>query len=194
MFETIRKRWTEDGLEILVVIGLCILLAVLLVNKNKKGSYSTYLNLPLHMLIPRNLFGYKSNLPSLPPIQAPAQQGKDSKQEIEVRHLLERRFNKPFPKDRPSFLNNDVTKSNLELDCFCKELGLAVEVNGVQHYKYTPFFHRNHDQFRTQQYRDVMKRQKCKEVGITLVEIPHTAGLGAKLQTYLYSELSKHGY
>jgi hypothetical protein len=116
-----------------------------------------------------------------------------SKQEREVRGLLEALFGRKFVSTRPLFLRNDVTGHNLELDCYCEELKLGVEVNGIQHYKYSPYFHRNHDQFRTQQYRDAMKHTKCAENGVVLVDIPYTAGTGEKLEAYLLQQLSDAG-
>jgi hypothetical protein len=103
-------------------------------------------------------------------------QGGDSKGEIECRRVLREIFNKPFEKARPQFLNNPVTGGsfNLELDCFDDELKIAVEYNGRQHYEYTPFFHKNKDQFTMQKYRDDMKRRICKDQGILLIEVPHT--------------------
>ena len=72
----------------------------------------------------------------------------ESKGEKECRKVLENLFNKPFSKSRPDFLRNPVTGGNfnLELDCYNQELSLAVEYNGIQHYKYVPYFHRNNDQ------------------------------------------------
>ena len=54
---------------------------------------------------------------------------------------------------------------------------MAVEYNGIQHYKYTPYFHRNHDQFTNQKYRDDMKRRMCKDNGVYLIEVPYTVKL-----------------
>src|SRR4029079_8241017 len=49
--------------------------------------------------------------------------------------VLARIFNKSFPSCRPPFLNNEKTGRSLEIDCFCKELRLGVELNGKQHYR-----------------------------------------------------------
>ena len=48
---------------------------------------------------------------------------------------------------------------NLELDCFNKELRIGLEYNGVQHYKYVPYFHKNKEAFLNQKYRDDMKEE-----------------------------------
>jgi hypothetical protein len=102
-------------------------------------------------------------------------QGGESKGEIECRRVIEKIFNKPFPKARPNFLNNPVTGGyhNLELDCYNDELGIAVEYNGRQHYEYVPYFHNNKEAFYNQKYRDDMKRRICKDNNIILIEVPY---------------------
>ena len=46
-----------------------------------------------------------------------------------------------------------------------------------EHYKYTPFFHKNKEAFYNQKYRDELKRRMCKDNGIYLIEIPNTVKL-----------------
>jgi hypothetical protein len=120
---------------------------------------------------------------------------KESKGEIECKRVLESIFSRPFPKDRPDFLKNPVTGGNfnLELDCFNKEMRLAVEYSGAQHYKYIPYFHRTKDAFTNQKYRDEMKRSKCKENGITLIEVPYTVKI-EDIESFLRRELRNKGY
>jgi very-short-patch-repair endonuclease len=58
----------------------------------------------------------------------------------------------------------------LELDIYLPELSLAIEVDGKQHYQYTPYFHRNGpEDFEKQKERDKKKNKLCKESGITLL-------------------------
>ena len=114
----------------------------------------------------------------------------DSKGEIECRRVLEKIFNKPFNKARPNFLNNPVTGGhfNLELDCYNEELQIAVEYNGVQHYKYVPYFHKNNEAFLNQKYRDDMKRRMCKDQNIILIEVPYTVKL-ENIERFIKDEL-----
>jgi hypothetical protein len=98
---------------------------------------------------------------------------KESKGEIICKKAAEELFNKKFSKVRPEILKNDVTKHNLELDIYNDELKLAIEYSGRQHYEYVPFFHKNHEAFLNQRYRDEMKKNKCKESGIKLIEVPY---------------------
>ena len=70
---------------------------------------------------------------------------------------------------------------------------LAVEYNGIQHYKYVPFFHNNKEAFLNQKYRDQMKRQMCKENGVFLIEVPYAVKV-ENIKDFLVKELRKIGY
>ncbi len=119
---------------------------------------------------------------------------KDSKLEIACRQALVRMFGKPFDKIRPDWLRNSVTggKWNLEIDCYNEELKIGVEAQGRQHYEYVPYFHRNYDTFMNQKYRDEIKRMKCKENGVTLIEVPYTVK-EKDVENYLRKEFVKAG-
>lgn len=96
-----------------------------------------------------------------------------SSNEEVCRKFLERTFKRAFPKSRPSFLKNPETGKRLELDCYCEKLKLACEYNGQQHYRYTPYFHKNFESFRNQQFRDNLKKKLCKQNNIYLIEVPY---------------------
>lgn len=118
-----------------------------------------------------------------------------SKGEAECKRVIEEIFGKPFNKSRPAFLLNDPTsdgkqKNYLELDCFNPELRLAIEYNGIQHYKYTPYFHKTVESFTIQKYRDYIKKQLCKENGVRLIEVPYTVQL-QDIKSFIISELYK---
>jgi hypothetical protein len=114
----------------------------------------------------------------------------DSKGERQCRHVLETMFKKPFAKHRPDFLRN-ITGNNLELDCYNEDLKLAVEYNGIQHEKYTPYFHKNKEAFLNQRYRDELKRRMCKDKGIHLIEVPSTIKLD-QIEHYITKELEAY--
>lgn len=116
----------------------------------------------------------------------------DSIGEQICRFHLSQRFNKPFLKERPDFLKNPVTNSNLELDCFCKELGLALEYNGRQHYEFTPKFHKSKNDFYNQKYRDKIKKQLCYENKIDLIEVPYSVS-HEEIPIYIDQALEKLG-
>lgn len=180
-FDKLKKLWEERGFEI--VLGLCVAFLIIfgLWRKltGKKGTWSSN-------------YTYAQPMSQAPAARAPP---RESKGELECRNVLESLFGKSFAKARPGFLNNPVTGGhhNLELDCFNPDLRLACEYNGVQHYQYVPYFHRNKEAFRNQQYRDFMKATMCKENGVTLITVPHTVDVGL-IRGYLMKELQKLGY
>jgi hypothetical protein len=116
----------------------------------------------------------------------------DSKGEVECRRVMENIFKRPFNKSRPDFLNNPVTGGNfnLELDCYNEDLGIAVEYHGIQHTKYTPYFHKNYEAFLNQKYRDDMKRRICKEKGIYLIEVYHDVKIH-DIEGFIINKLKK---
>lgn len=115
----------------------------------------------------------------------------DSRGELACRRHLEERFNRPFPKQRPTFLRNPVTKVDLELDCYNAQLALAVEYQGKQHYHYVPHFHSSRDAFLNQKYRDQIKRDLCLKNNIVLIEVPYTV---IDIESFLDLKLKEHGY
>lgn len=114
----------------------------------------------------------------------------ESKGETECKRVLEKIFNKPFNKVRPDFLRNQVTgnTNNLEIDCFNDELKIGLEYNGRQHYDFIPFFHRNKETFYNQKYRDELKRIKCRDNGILLIEVPYTIKI-EDIEKYIKKDL-----
>jgi hypothetical protein len=74
---------------------------------------------------------------------------------------------------RPNFLRNPETGKALELDCYDEEHKIAVEYNGIQHYKYPSAFHKSEKQFYDQLYRDKLKKKLCEEEGVYLIPIPY---------------------
>ena len=117
----------------------------------------------------------------------------ESSGERKCRETLQKIFNRPFNKIRPNFLNNVVTgsKHNLELDCYDKQLGLAVEYNGRQHYDYVPFFHTNKEAFLNQKYRDELKRRMCVDNNVILIEVPYTVKV-EDIEEYIVNELKMY--
>lgn len=102
----------------------------------------------------------------------------ESHLEIRMRKLLERHFGFYFPNVRLDSMINHETKRKLELDLYCKELNLAIEVQGDHHYNpYSHFFDKHLDkrtkaeQFEDVRKKDHMKLRMCKEQGIQLVVI-----------------------
>ena len=71
---------------------------------------------------------------------------------------------------RPDWLTSkDGTR--LELDFLIEELDIAIEVQGIQHYVFTPYFQKDENDFRKRVEYDERKRQLCLQAGIHLIEI-----------------------
>jgi len=184
MLEKLKEIWKKYGFEIAAGASVVIVLGLYLFLRNRKGTWSRN-SLADNLVfagIQKTGYDYKKvrNVP------------KDSKGELECRRVLEKLFNKPFSKARPDFLRNPVTGGsfNLELDCYNPQLRLAVEYSGIQHYKYTPYFHKNREAFLNQRYRDDMKKRLCKEQGVILIEVPYTIKI-QDIEGYLISQLER---
>lgn len=169
-----RQILKKHQFKILVVGSICIIIILYLIkDKEEEGTWSlTYF--------------YDTQ-------KKKAHYVKESKGEIECRRVLESIFMRPFPNQRPLFMTNKITGKPLELDCYNPELALAVEYNGKQHYSYTPGMHKTYDSFRTQQYRDDMKRRLCKEQGIILIEVPYSIQVSS-IENYLREKLREHKF
>lgn len=172
MFNKLEKIWKRYGFEISVGLSILFILILAIIRRGKKGTWNT------SYIIPRKIN-------KTPP--------RESKGEIECRKVLEEIFRRPFNKERPNILRNPVTSdisfsNNLELDCYNSELKIAVEYNGIQHYKYIPYFHKTKDAFQNQKYRDYIKREICKKNGITLIEVPYTVKI-PDIKSYIIEKL-----
>lgn len=184
MLSKLKKNWSKYGFEI--TLGFCVTFVLIFGLYHKitgsKGTWSKKNYLSSFLTTPT----ISNKTPRTPP--------KDSKGEIECRRILQIIFNRSFNKARPDFLRNPVTGGdfNLELDCYDPELRIAVEYNGVQHYKFIPFFHKNKEAFLNQKYRDDMKRRICKENGILLIEVPYTVKI-EDIKAYIQKSLMING-
>jgi|UniRef100_A0A6C0H3T4 hypothetical protein len=167
MLSELKSKWSEYGFEI--TLGLCLAFLLLFGLYHKiKGKRGTWTSKKDYFLSHQSILTPQNKTGRQPP--------RESRGETECRRVLQLLFNRRFDKARPDFLRNPVTGGdfNLELDCFDPELRIAVEYNGVQHYRFIPFFHKNKEAFLNQKYRDDMKRRICKENGILLIEVPYT--------------------
>lgn len=130
------------------------------------------------LFILKNIFKEAFNKPSVLDefFKKPSKHDKvkgESKGETLCREAAQRVFGVPFVKVRPDFLKNNVTGYNLELDIYNEDLKIAIEYNGRQHYEFVPFFHKNHEHFMNQKYRDEIKKMICKQQGIHLIEVSY---------------------
>jgi hypothetical protein len=176
MFDWLINYVKDNCWTILIVGALIVILICWLFKGNSKGTWD-------------NSFYYDDRKPMGQHIRAAG----ESKGEAECRYVLETIFNQKFPKRRPKFLFNSQTGSNMELDMYNKEIGVACEYNGKQHYVYTPYFHRGGEKdFTAQQQRDDEKRRVCKKLGIFLIEVPYTVPL-SDIRAFITKKLRENG-
>lgn len=77
----------------------------------------------------------------------------------------------PSKNRRPDFLKTAEHPCGLELDIPYYEFGFAIEVQGIQHERFHPFFHKNQEEFEKQKERDQLKKDICEENWIVLIEV-----------------------
>jgi len=110
--------------------------------------------------------------------------------EAYVRNILESIFRTPFPSVRPDWLINPKTSRRLELDCYCEGMRVAFEIQGEQHYRYMPHWHKTYQRYLDMKDRDIMKKVMCKKRGICLIDVPCNVP-DNELESYLLSEVHK---
>lgn len=185
--DVFRLYWVNHGLELLVIMSLFFLIGYfIMVNCQDSRWYrdgeGSFTKKPVVHSTVRNAV-----------IPFHEKNGTESKGESICRNVMQKLFKVPFPKTRPSFLLNTVTGNPLELDCFNKEMKLAVEYHGRQHYEFIPFFHQYYHKFREQQYRDQLKYLLCNRYGITLIVVPYSVPLD-KIHDHLVQECKTLGF
>ncbi len=119
---------------------------------------------------------YKSKLPHSNGIHIKKKENenKSCKGEDLVAEILENILSSKIKRNiRPSFLRNPESGKNLELDCYNEEYAIAVEYNGIQHYKFPSAFHKTEKEFYDQLYRDKLKKKLCDEAGVYLICVPY---------------------
>jgi hypothetical protein len=109
-----------------------------------------------------------------------------NKQEEKCRHILNKILNTTFLKSRK------ILDCGFELDGYSKELNIAFEYNGEQHYIQTHFFHKTYEKFAEAEKRDVIKQKECEQKGIKLIIISYEKSESDNvLYEYLKTELKK---
>lgn len=181
MLKEVKVAWSNYGMIMLLIVTFSIFfIHWFFYTKDKvKGTYNK-LNIPKYIDL---VIGEKEKVfPKKTPVT-------ESKGELECRRVLESIFKVPFPKARPDFLFNKVTGHNLELDMFNPHLKIACEYNGKQHYHYNKWMHNNsHTNFHNQKYRDDIKREVCKKLGLHLIEVPYTIKI-EDIEDFIISKL-----
>lgn len=125
--------------------------------------------------------------PSPKPYQPNARWKRQEKVHMIVEKLTGRSF---LRNQRPSFLRNPETGRCLELDTWDGDK-LAVEYQGIQHYKYPNPFHRTEEEFRKQVRRDQIKAELCRQLGIHLIRVPYHVP-DSELEDYINRRLPEN--
>jgi len=181
MIKDVKILWYNYGLIVLMIVTIIIFFMYWMLHA-KDREYGTYNKMNIPKYIELVVSEKEKVIPKKSPIT-------ESKGELECRRVLETIFKVPFPKARPDFLFNKVTGHNLELDMFNPHLRLACEYNGKQHYEYNKWMHNNsHTNFHNQKYRDEIKRDVCKKLGIHLIEVPYTVRID-DIEEFIISKL-----
>jgi len=97
-----------------------------------------------------------------------------SKMERKTREFFEEIFQVKFPTTSPEWLINPLTGKKMHLDGYNKNLQLAFEYNGPQHYQFHKFFHKSYQEYLDQRKRDYYKKELCMNNMIILITIPYT--------------------
>ncbi|NCB39388.1 MAG: hypothetical protein EOM80_11530 [Erysipelotrichia bacterium] len=107
------------------------------------------------------------------------------------RAYLERYYGVSFPKVRPEWLATPRGHL-LELDGYNADLGLAFEHQGMHHYREIAYLSKGLHTFKYRQSLDEIKRLRCREKGIWLLEIPEVPTLlpVENLSSFLKTQLS----
>ena len=102
---------------------------------------------------------------------------------LEEDYILEKKF---------EGLVNPMTGYSLRIDCYFPKSNIAIEYNGIQHYKYIPFFHSERNTLEYQQYKDFLKEEYCRENKIELIVFNYKEELTIDNVKRLLSRANQH--
>lgn len=71
---------------------------------------------------------------------------------------------------RPQWIKNPKTDCPLELDFYIPKWKVAFEIQGKQHYEIADYYCKTDKDLEYTQYKDQVKRETCKEMGVLLFE------------------------
>ena len=123
----------------------------------------------------------------------------DYKSEIEMKFILNNLLpnelildNKYWGFDKNNnFIRIGGAKGGLQLDRYYPNLRLAFEYNGLQHFDYREFFHKDYKIFLIVQNNDQKKQEMCQKAGINLIIIKYNEKLSEQL---ILDKLKESGF
>lgn len=75
------------------------------------------------------------------------------------------------------WLTNPSTNKQFVIDAYFPKYNLAIEYNGIQHYKFQPYFHKTQEQFKYKQSIENTKLNLIKAKGINLIVIKYNESI-----------------
>ena len=81
------------------------------------------------------------------------------------------------------------TGNNMYIDFYIPSKNVAIEYDGMQHYKYVEYIHHTEENFHKSQIRDRLKEELLLEHGIKLIRIKYDVPLNDDLANYIITEL-----
>jgi hypothetical protein len=79
--------------------------------------------------------------------------------------------------------------NNLRLDFYIPKINLAIEYQGIQHFKYVDHFYKSKTEFHMAQNRDEQKVYICDQLGIQMIFFDYRDKLTKKLVEERYKEV-----
>ena len=114
------------------------------------------------------------------------------KREERVRDLLETLTRHEWPSVRPDWLVNPRTGKRMEIDCFCSQLKVCVEVDGAHHWGRVAFM-QSEQEYQDQRPRDHTKDRIVELMGYSMIRVPPRHVLDdSQLALYLTQQLGKY--
>lgn len=74
----------------------------------------------------------------------------------------------------------------IRLEHFSRQILMAVEYRGIQHYNYSQFYHGSEEGFRRMQEEDRLKDELCKENGVKLIVLPPECDTYESMKEYIF--------
>lgn len=111
-----------------------------------------------------------------------------NKTEQYCRSILECIFQDEFPNYRPVWLKNSENY-RLELDGYNKDLKIAFEYNGLQHYEVVNAWQMTEEKLAKIQEHDRIKVEECRKRNIILIVIPCFKKTKKEIREFIYSEI-----
>ena len=91
---------------------------------------------------------------------------------------------------RPMWLRNPRTGRLCELDFYCDELRLGVEIQGMQHSVFPNSWCKSRHEWEELIYRDKLKQHLCQQAGVTLIHVPFTVTAN-RVEQFIRDEIQR---